>query len=166
MDWVGQHVKAAWDSVVNWFKNLGKNIVDAIGDTKTMLLDAGKNIIQGLIDGVKSKIPSLGDVVGAAAKLIKDHFPFSPAKRGPLAGRGGLFYAGQKMMMQLSDGIESQKKLVETATTGAALNAAGSQLTSPATKTGSVTQNFTINTQEINPRKHSQELGFMLAART
>jgi TP901 family phage tail tape measure protein len=166
LDWLGTKMADFVVGIVNWFRGLGKNIMDSLHDFDTLLIQSGKNLMKGLIQGITDSIPGLGSVLHGVAAFIKDHFPSSPAKRGPLSGKGSLFYSGQKLMEQLSSGIASQQVALGTASSGAALNAAGSQLTSPSARHGgNVQQTFNITTQEINPRKHSQELGFLLASR-
>lgn len=82
-----------------------------------LLYDSGGRLIQGLIDGIKSKLGPLGGVMGTVAQKVRDYWPFSPAKTGPLAGRGGLFYAGQNLVTDLAGGMERKLPAVESAST-------------------------------------------------
>ncbi len=78
-------VSSAVGSVVSFFASLPGQIIGALGDVGHMLWDAGTQIVQGLIDGIKSKI---GDALGAMGSLgsqIKDKFTdimsiFSPSR--------------------------------------------------------------------------------------
>ena len=159
---IGGWVTKVWDTVTGiWNK-----IKDFFGNAKTWLLEAGKNLIQGLIDGITNKIHEVTDVINEITRRVKDFFPHSPAKRGPLAGRGGMFYAGQTMVKQLQAGLASMSPALEagaagTATAGASALATGA----PTAGRGDVHQTFNITTQEISPRRHSAELGFALAGR-
>lgn len=70
----------AWGKVVE----IKDRIVGFFGDAGSWLFDAGKRIIGGLIDGIKAMIGSVGSAIGGVVGSITDHFPFSPAKVGPL----------------------------------------------------------------------------------
>jgi TP901 family phage tail tape measure protein len=158
-------IKQAIDSIAGYFDSLPSRIKAAVGNLGTLLLDAGKSIIDGLINGIKAKLGPLGSVIAGAAQLIKDHFPHSPAKTGPLSGTGGMFYAGQNMMRQLVQGMSSVR-VGDAAISGSAR--AGRLLAGgvPGRATGGLRQEIHIHTQELNPVRQAAELGFLLAART
>lgn len=170
--------KSAWNGFASFFTNIWNNIRTAVSNVwkditgffsgaGTWLLKAGGNIIQGLIDGITGGIRGLGGAIDNVTKYIKDHFPHSPAKRGPLSGRGGMFYAGQNLMTQLEDGINSKIGIIAHIT-GLAANAAGNiapSLTPGASTGNTINQSITINTQEINPRRQAAELGWLLSGR-
>ena len=69
--WEG--VKNIFSSMFKWVMNFGKQFYHA-----------GANIITSIIHGITSKITAITDKVKAVAKKIRDFFPFSPAKDGPL----------------------------------------------------------------------------------
>lgn len=81
----------------------------------TLLYGAGGRLIQSLIDGIKSKFGALGGVVGSVAEKVRGFWPFSPAKEGPLSGRGSLYYAGQNLMTDLTGGMQRKLPAVESA---------------------------------------------------
>lgn len=61
-------------------------IIDKLSGLKDEALEWGKNLIQGFIDGIKSKIGALGDTMGNAANTVKDFLGLSsPSKKGPLS---------------------------------------------------------------------------------
>lgn len=90
-------------------------IKTALGNTGTFLLQAGKNIVQGLIDGIKSKFGALGNVASNMAGMIRGFLPFSPAKMGPLSGSGNPFHSGQVIAGDLAKGMKSQLPAVHSA---------------------------------------------------
>lgn len=152
-------VKDKIDMVLGFFKNAG-----------AWLFDAGKHIVQGLIDGITSMIDKVTEKIKELTKKIKDHLPFSPAKTGPLSGRGNPFYSGQAISKLLASGMESKMTLITSASNkianAATLQGSANYIGSTQTSGGrEVNQTFNIHTQEINPRRHSAELGFALAAR-
>lgn len=92
--------------------NLIKHLTSNFG---TLLWDAGKNLIKGLIDGIKSAFGGLKDTVSNLASQVRGFFPFSPAKEGPLSGEGSLDKAGVKMTSMLADGMTSGTSMVRAA---------------------------------------------------
>lgn len=70
---IWEKVKAPFVSAFNWVTNFGKRF-----------FQAGANIIQSIIDGITSKVTAITDKIKGVAKKIRDFFPFSPAKAGPL----------------------------------------------------------------------------------
>lgn len=84
-----------FDSLKSTVTNAFNNVVSAVGSGMssaynkvkeyiTKFYDAGQNIIGSIVDGIKSKVSAVTDAVGNVANTIRDFFPFSPAKRGPL----------------------------------------------------------------------------------
>lgn len=62
-----------WDEIKAFFGNIASQAVDW-----------GRNVIQGLIDGIKSKIGAVGDAAAQAAQAAKDFIGWgSPTKLGP-----------------------------------------------------------------------------------
>lgn len=102
------------------FLNVRDAILDGARNFGTILLQAGRNLIQGLIDGMHQKFGELGDILSLAARLVRNAWPFSPAKWGPLSGSGDLLYAGQNIVQRLAAGIEMETPALETAVNDAA----------------------------------------------
>lgn len=88
--------------------SMGSRVRNALGDTRGLLVQAGRNVIAGLIQGIRDMFGPLGDIMSRGAQLIRDHFPYSPAKRGPLSGKGNPYYSGQSIVQLLSDGVTSR----------------------------------------------------------
>jgi hypothetical protein len=87
----------------------------AIGGLGTLLIRSGRELIEGLIRGIKDKLGSLGRVMGSVAQKVRDYWPFSPAKTGPLSGRGSLLYAGRNLGGDLAAGMQRSLPRVEAA---------------------------------------------------
>ena len=165
-------LKIVVDSIKRTFSNAG-----------TWLYNAGQQIINGLIQGIKDRVPGLDDILGWVAQKVRDYWPFSPAKTGPLSGRGSLFYAGQNLMKDLGKGIMREAtglQRISGSITGMVTNPllppAGSIGydsfgTPPPDSIGSesggktIHNEFNITTQEIDPRKHAADLGWELMGR-
>lgn len=97
------------------FANLPGQIKAAVGNLGSLLLDAGRNVVQGLIDGIRSKVGALASAASNLAGTIRDYLPFSPAKKGPLSGKGNPFFSGQAIAELVSDGMRSKVTLVASA---------------------------------------------------
>jgi hypothetical protein len=78
----------AWNRQLNRVWDL---VTGVFGDIKSWLTNSlnpvqwGKNIMNSLIDGIKSKIPDLSGVVEGAADKVSSVWPGSDAERGPLS---------------------------------------------------------------------------------
>lgn len=74
----------------------GREIIKRLlkGFSSTRMKQAGKNIVSDLIDGILSMYGDLTNVTYNMAKKIRDYFPFSPAKTGPLRDLDKLNFKG------------------------------------------------------------------------
>lgn len=106
--------------VIDWLRGLPGRIRSALGNTGSLLYQAGRNIIQGLINGITSRFSGLRSTISNAAGLIRAHLPFSPAKTGPLSGSGNPFYSGQSIAELLAGGMESRLPVVASASSALA----------------------------------------------
>lgn len=75
---------STWDKISTTFSNVCTTIYNTIASLGERLFTAGQNIINSIVDGIKSKYNAVTDTVSKLAQDIRDFFPFSPAKRGPL----------------------------------------------------------------------------------
>lgn len=106
------------------------------------LFSAGAALINSLTGGLSSKIESAVDVVRKGAQKIKDLWPGSPVKSGPLtAWNNGR--AGKRLMSLLASGIEKGASEVERAAQMAALAINGG-LSLSATAAGSPQVNVSV----------------------
>lgn len=102
----------AWNAVVTFVQGIPGRILGALGDLGSLLYQAGRNVIQGLINGIKSMVGAVGDAIGGVASKIKGFLPFSPAKEGPLSGAGNPFRAGQRIGEMVGEGLEAGRPSV------------------------------------------------------
>jgi hypothetical protein len=114
--WIATHVAHWIDVVIDFFSALPRAIWDALGDVGNFLFDAGKKLIEGLINGVKSMYSALGQAAHDAASVFLSFWPLSPAKEGPLSGKGDPMYAGQKLIDRLVTGMEMEQPALAAAT--------------------------------------------------
>jgi phage-related protein len=101
-------ISGAINSVTSKISSISGSITGALVNAGTWLYDAGKSIIQGLINGLDSMWQSLKNKASEIAGSIRDFFPFSPAKTGPLSGSGSPEIAGGKIVNMVSDGMTAQ----------------------------------------------------------
>ena len=119
-------VRSRMESAAAIVKGFPSKIVSAIGNLGSLLYKAGQNVIQGLINGISSKLGALRDKAASAAKAIRNLFPFSPAKEGPLSGGGSPDIAGGKIATMIAAGMErNTPKLVDAARSMAAATLSG-----------------------------------------
>lgn len=95
-------------NAVNTVKGLPDRILAAVAGFGSLLFNAGRNLLDGLINGIKSKFGGLRSIIENAAQVVRDFWPFSPAKMGPLSGSGDPMIAGQKTMQRFAEGIKMQ----------------------------------------------------------
>ena len=113
-------VQSAWGQIVSAVQQGVSNVLSAVGqlpgqiqaffaDAGSWLVSAGKAIIQGLINGIKSMVGAVKDAVGSVLGSIKNLIPHSPAKEGPFSGAGWKEVAagGAALATQFGDGFES-----------------------------------------------------------
>lgn len=72
------------------------------------LYAAGAKIIQSLVAGIESRAGAVIDKIQGIAQSIRDYFPFSPAKRGPLK-RKPMFLAGRNIVRDLNRGMNVER---------------------------------------------------------
>ncbi len=101
-------------SVVSAVRGVGGKVKDAFANAGRWLYDAGKKIIEGLIDGLKAMLKKLAETAGNIAETIREHFPFSPAKTGPLRDHP-MDRAGGNITRDLARGISGNRGLVAAA---------------------------------------------------
>lgn len=120
-----------WDEKWKGFKtnwdNAWNSLVDTLKALPKKFLDYGKNIVQGLIDGINNGIEIAKKTVGGLAKAILDKFTTDTGINSPskfFKGYGGYIVEG------LANGISAAKDLAVNAiqSVSDAVKAIGSQL--------------------------------------
>jgi TP901 family phage tail tape measure protein len=94
-------------SVVGAVSNMGSQIMGAIGGIAGQALQAGANIVQSLAKGITNAVGAVTGAIGGVIKSITDMMPHSPAKKGPLSGKGYTLYSGQKLVEDLAVGMHA-----------------------------------------------------------
>ncbi|MBM7767363.1 phage tail tape measure protein [Glutamicibacter nicotianae] len=103
-EWFGKVKTAAVDKfndVVSWVKGVPNKILSALGSVGNLLANAGKQILQGFLDGLKQGFENVKNFVGGIGSWIADH-------KGPKAYDLALLVpAGGWIMEGLGAGIEA-----------------------------------------------------------
>jgi TP901 family phage tail tape measure protein len=125
LDLITGHWSKAWHDMLHLvgqlMSDIGSAILHAAEGFGKLLWDAGKNVVMGLINGIKSMIGGVGNAIGSVASTIRSYLPFSPAKQGPLSGGGSPDIAGAKIGEMVATGMTQSTAKV----TRAGLNLAG-----------------------------------------
>lgn len=94
-------VSSGIDAVLGFFRDLPGNILNALGDLGSLLLDAGSSIIDGLLGGMQSAAEGLFSWVGGIADTIA-------SLKGPLPyDKKVLIPNGEALMRGLFEGLEN-----------------------------------------------------------
>ena len=128
MQSISSTVSSIWDNIrsavsdkISGIKSTIQNGFDAaVGYIKGLASDAwnwGRDIIQGIIDGIQSAIGWLADCVTNVADTIRDFLHFSVPDKGPLTDYENWM---PDFMKGLAKGIDKSKKYVEKAVGGVA----------------------------------------------
>lgn len=102
---------------VNGINNLlwglpGKFLAFAINAKKAIssinFYNVGSKIVQSIINGITGKARALKTKMDSIASIIRDRFPFSPAKEGPLKDLDKINFAGP-----ISKSLQRAKSMIE-----------------------------------------------------
>jgi phage-related protein len=104
--------KEKLSSLVNWVKDIPGKIMDALGNLGSLLKDAGKAIIDGLLDGLKAKFGEVQDTLGSLTDMLPDWK--GPAERDKTI----LGPAGEMVIGGFVDGLERAIPTVQRALAG------------------------------------------------
>lgn len=112
-------IRAGIGNIIKLWKKLPADIKSALGNLGKLLVNAGKSIVQGLIDGIKSKFGSLKSTLSSITALI-------PKSKGPPPkDRILLTPAGQMIIDSLIRGMQSRESTIK-ATLGTLTSGIGS----------------------------------------
>lgn len=155
-----------WDKKWKGFKTNWDKTWESLADTLKALpkkfLDYGKNLVQGLIDGINNGIENAKKTVGSLAKAILDKFTTDTGIHSPSKvfwGFGGYIVEG------LANGISAAKDLAENAMQklSDSVIALGQQLTQENYGMGDANIAMTANGDETSLEKTAMSLRNVLS---
>jgi len=122
VQWAVDGISSAVSGISDFIINAFNGAVAFMQDLPNKFLEWGADMIQGLIDGIKSGITAVGDAVKSVADKISSFLHFSRPDVGPLH-----YYETwmPDMMQGLADGIYAGTPKVEQATSGVSTTMAG-----------------------------------------
>lgn len=114
-----QAVRNGINNVVNFFRNLPGSILGALGNLGGLLVNAGHQIIDGFLSGLKSAFGKVQDFVGGIGDWIAAH-------KGPKAYDLALLIPnGSWIMQSLATGLEKSIPLIKSVLDDTASTIAG-----------------------------------------
>lgn len=119
---IKNRLTAAFEAAGNFMSSTKTKILNFFSDAIGWLWQAGRNVVQGFINGIMAMLNPLGNVMHMVAQRVRDNVPSSPAKEGPLSGKGDTLYAGQKIVQRLATGMEMEIPRLRDATAEATSN--------------------------------------------
>lgn len=124
-------------AAVTTIQALPGRIKSAFAGAGQWLVNSGRSIIQGFINGIKGMIGSAVNAAKDVVGKVRDFFPFSPAKKGPFSGRGWVEYSGRSIGEGFADGIGKNTPMVvkaaEEIAQAAAIDVPGPKVGGPQT---------------------------------
>jgi TP901 family phage tail tape measure protein len=157
---------AGWiNTAISYVASFPSRAAGAVGSLGGVLVGAGRSLVQGLISGIESEIGSLISTVSTLAGIIAAHkgpreydlILLRPAGRAIMTG---LIAGIQDEVPTLINQLENVSGAMSVGPYAFSSNASAGSSNAP-----SMQQYITINTQEIDPRVHAEQLGWRLANR-
>lgn len=93
------------EEFVAFVRGIPGRVLEAIGNFGSLLYQKGRDLIQGLINGIKSMIGAVSGAIGGIVDSVAGWLPGSPAEVGPFSGRGYVKYRGQALSEDFATGI-------------------------------------------------------------
>lgn len=110
-------IKNTMGNIVSVIKSGFNNAISFITSLPSKALQWGKDMIMGIVNGIKSCIGAVGDAVSSVANKIKSFLHFSVPDEGPLTDYESWM---PDFMKGLAKGIEDSKRMVAKAMDGVA----------------------------------------------
>lgn len=109
---LGASIASTLASVLNWFRNLPSEIVSALGNLGSLLVNAGEQLISGLVSGISNSFGSVQSILGSLTSALTSW------KGPPSKDKTLLYSAGQMIIDGFVSGLESKYSKVQSSLTG------------------------------------------------
>jgi hypothetical protein len=119
---IAQFFRAQGEAIWGFVQDIINAVANAFSNIWNTLYQAGRNMLDAVIAGIRSMFGPLADIAGQAVGIFRNFLPFSPAKEGPLSGSGDPMIAGQKIVQRLATGIEMEAPILSDASANAVSN--------------------------------------------
>jgi phage-related protein len=129
--------------VVGYIASLPGQVMSYLNGLAGQMYQAGASMLSNLAAGIWSGISSAMDAMRSAIGSLTSLLPGSPAKIGPLSGRGYSLYRGQALIRDFAKGIDIANPLLQAAISNAVTTTTG--ISTPQAYPSSSTSNSSIN---------------------
>ncbi len=126
-----------FNGIVSFVQSVPGRIVGALGNLGNLLVGAGRALIDGFTSGIRNAVNGAISAVRGLVTNVRNLFPFSPAKTGPLSGRGYVTYSGAAMTADFAGSLRAGMPGV-IASARALMDGASSEFTSAGLGPGGV----------------------------
>lgn len=116
LDYLKTAATSAVDGVKNIFNTLKNSLSNVFNDIKTAMSNWGKDMIQNLINGIKSKIGDVAQSMADVANTIKQYIHFTEPDIGPLSD---FHTYAPDMMKEFAQGLIGSKDILTSAVSDA-----------------------------------------------
>lgn len=99
-----------WNGIEDNFNKVKDFITNTLSGIKDKATGWGRNIIDMLVNGIKSRIRAAKDAISGVVESIRNFLPFSPAKEGPLST---IDKSGPGLIDTLTEGIKKTAPQME-----------------------------------------------------
>jgi phage-related protein len=110
---------SALSSLVSTVRGIPGRVVGALGNLGRLLYGRGQQLIRGFINGIGSMIGAVRDKVSSVVSAVTRFLPGSPAKEGPLSGKGYVLLRARRFMADFAQGIADGSQKPSAALLGA-----------------------------------------------
>lgn len=102
---------SALSGLISLVRGLPGRVTGALGNLGSLLYNKGKDLVRGFINGIGNMIGAVRDKARSIVSAVTDFLPGSPAKEGPLSGKGYVLLRARRFMNDFAQGIDdgSQK---------------------------------------------------------
>lgn len=99
----------AVDGLMNIVSGIQGRVMGALSGAASWLYNAGRDIIQGLLNGIESMIGAVTDKINSVTDKVARFLPGSPVREGPLKvlNRG---YAGRQIVEMVAGGVADMER--------------------------------------------------------
>lgn len=110
---------SALNSLISLVRGIPGRAAAALGNIGRLLYSKGRALIQGFVSGIKSMVGAAQNAVKSVVSGVTKFLPGSPAKEGPLSGRGYVLLRARRMMTDFAKGIKQTSQRPSAAMAGA-----------------------------------------------
>lgn len=94
-------------------------VAGALGNLGSLLYSKGQSLVRGFISGIASMIGAVADKARSVVSAVTRFLPGSPAKEGPLSGKGYVLLRARRFMKDFAQGINDGSEKPAAALMGA-----------------------------------------------